>query len=449
MEDLVNIPRRILRHWRSEESHHGQIARSFLIISLFVLLAKVAGAAKEIAIAWRYGVSAEVDAYLFVFNIASWPASILFGVLSIVLVPLYTQLRLATPSESAGFRSELSGATLLAGVVIGLCLGGVLAFTPFLPDWSGLGSVAVTRAQSMIWPLMLLVPLGMYSALLSADIMSHQRHGNSLLEGVPALVLLGVLLITSAEVAGVLAWGTAVGFLIQTVLLLLYLQRISPVALPRLSLTSPAWDVFGRVIGVVLLAQFLQSLTALVDQFWAARLEAGTIAAMGYANRLLALFLGLGATAIGRAALPVLSRVAVNDQGRGRQLVLQWSLALLALGCLGVLVLWPLTPWLVSVLFERGAFTGNDTWRVAEMLQWGLLQIPFYFSMLVYVQQIAAEKKYGFLVVIAIINLAVKLGFNAVLVPVYGAKGLFLATAIMYISTLVMCVFIGRSRRDP
>lgn len=449
MDDLGNFPRRVLRHWRSEESHHGQIARGFLMISLFVLLAKVAGAAKEIAIAWRYGVSAEVDAYLFIFNIASWPASVLFGVLSIILVPLYTQLRLATPSESAGFRSELSGVTLLAGVIVGVCMGAVLAFSPFLPEWSGLGATAVARAQAMTWPLVLLVPFGMYAGLLSADIMSHQRHGNTLLEGVPALVLLIALLITGANVSGVLAWGTALGFLVQTGLLLLYLRRISPVAPPRLSLDSPAWRAFGRVIGIVLLAQLLQSLTALVDQFWAARLEAGTIAAMGYANRLLALFLGLGATAIGRASLPVLSRVALEDQGRGRQLVLQWSLALLVTGFIGVLMLWPLTPWLVSVLFERGAFTANDSQRVAELLQWGLLQIPFYFSMLVFVQQIAAEKRYGFLVVIAIINLAVKLGFNAVLMPAYGARGLFLATAIMYISTLAMCVLIGRSRTGP
>jgi hypothetical protein len=45
---------------------------------------KLAGAAKEMAIAWRYGVSDTVDAYVFVFNLATWPVSLWFGVLTVV-----------------------------------------------------------------------------------------------------------------------------------------------------------------------------------------------------------------------------------------------------------------------------------------------------------------------------------------------------------------------------
>ena len=51
-------------------------------VALFVLLGSLVRAGKEMAIAYRYGVSAEVDAYLFVFNLVNWPVGVWFSVLT-------------------------------------------------------------------------------------------------------------------------------------------------------------------------------------------------------------------------------------------------------------------------------------------------------------------------------------------------------------------------------
>ena len=65
---------------------HQAIARGMVLVVLFVFFGKLAGAAKEVAIAWRYGVSEEVDAYLLVLNLVSWPVGVWFSVLTVVLV---------------------------------------------------------------------------------------------------------------------------------------------------------------------------------------------------------------------------------------------------------------------------------------------------------------------------------------------------------------------------
>ena len=67
---------------------HHAIVRGMVWVALFVFLGKLAGAAKEMVIAYRYGISDEVDAYLFIFNLISWPVSVWFSILTIVLVPL-------------------------------------------------------------------------------------------------------------------------------------------------------------------------------------------------------------------------------------------------------------------------------------------------------------------------------------------------------------------------
>ena len=73
--NVFNIFRERLRN--AHPDHHA-IARGMVWVALFVLLGSLARAAKGMAIAYRYGVSAEVDAYLFVFNLVSWQVGVWF-----------------------------------------------------------------------------------------------------------------------------------------------------------------------------------------------------------------------------------------------------------------------------------------------------------------------------------------------------------------------------------
>ena len=83
-------------------SEHRRIAVGFFWVSLFVFVGKLAGAAKEMAIAWRYGVSAHVDAYVLVLNLVTWPVSIWFNILSIALVPPSCAPLTRTPASCRG-----------------------------------------------------------------------------------------------------------------------------------------------------------------------------------------------------------------------------------------------------------------------------------------------------------------------------------------------------------
>lgn len=88
----------VSRHDSAGTLQDRRIAIGFLWVSLFVLLAKGVGALKEMAIAWRFGASSTVDAYVLVFLAATWPISIWFSVLCLALVPLGKLLRkFATP----------------------------------------------------------------------------------------------------------------------------------------------------------------------------------------------------------------------------------------------------------------------------------------------------------------------------------------------------------------
>jgi putative peptidoglycan lipid II flippase len=178
-----------------------------------------------------------------------------------------------------------------------------------------------------------------------------------------------------------------------------------------------------------------------LDQYAAANLGGNANATLGYANRLLSLALGLGAASVGRAALPVLADVfSRGDHSRARRMAIQWSVWMLLAGVLVVAIGWWLAPWGVALLFERGQFTAADTQAVAQALRWGLLQLPFYFGVLVLVQLLASQHRYGVMAGIALANFALKAVLNPILAPTYGLPGILLATSAMY--ALSYCCYL-------
>ncbi|NLY26621.1 MAG: hypothetical protein GX049_03600, partial [Alcaligenaceae bacterium] len=98
---------------------HRRIAAGAARVAFFLLLGKFAGAAKEMAVAYRYGVSDIVDAYQFTLTLASWLPVTLVGVLSVVLIPVLVRLRRqGPPEERTLFLRELQGWAWLVGVVL-------------------------------------------------------------------------------------------------------------------------------------------------------------------------------------------------------------------------------------------------------------------------------------------------------------------------------------------
>jgi peptidoglycan biosynthesis protein MviN/MurJ (putative lipid II flippase) len=416
--------------------------------SVFLLLGKIVGAAKEMAIAWRYGVSEIVDAYLFLFNLVTWPVSVWFGVLTIVLVPLAVTIRERNPVELPRFRSELLGVTLILGSLLWLLAE--FGFRLFLHTALGpLPGPALSQALEMAPTLSWIALFGMPISLFSAWTMAAHNYTNTLLEGIPALVILLVVLMNPSNVAAPLMWGTVAGFALHLVSLSACAMRRGELERPHLALQSPYWGAFSRGFGIMLAGQVVSNVSNVVDQLFAAHLGAGSIATLSYANRIVALIVGLGATAVGRATLPVFSQAHAKGLRHVSRMAMYWVLLLFGLGVMALTMGWWLAPWGVRTLFERGAFSAHDTRMVAEVLRYALFQVPFFFSSLVLVSVLSSRRDYSTLLFAGLVGLAVKLVGNVVLVPWISIKGLALSNALFYgFSGAFLLAMVKRRKQD-
>jgi len=424
---------------------HAAILKGMLTVAAFVFVGKLVSAMKEMAVAYRYGLGPEVDAYQFLYTVIGWPLGVWASVLTAVLVPLAVRLR-DRQRQLARFRAELLGVVMLAGCGLAV-LAWLVLHNVFRLGQSGLPPRLAGLAEAALPGLVLLLPLGMLTALQSAWMLAAGRHLNTLLDCIPTLSIAALVMALPGGGIGALVWGTVAGSALHLLSLMAAPGRRDRQGAPRLGLSSPQWRWFWQGFGIMVGGQALMSLTVVIDQFYAAGLGTGAIAMLGYANRILSLILGLAAIAVSRATLPIFAQVHAQEaqqereQERERQrmrlraVARLWTGILFALGVLAMLASYAAAPWVVRLLYERGQFGAADTLAVAQVLRYGLPQIPFYFASMVLVSYALSARRHRLVFYSALIGCAAKIVGNLLLVPAFGVNGIALATMLVYAST--------------
>lgn len=427
-----------MKQLNAVHANHRRIAKGVLLTAIFVAFAKLGVAGREVALAWRYGTSSIIDAFQLAFTITTWIPFLLAGVSTGLLVPRVVSTR-RDPERHAQFIAELNGTVVaVALLTTTLTLLGYAAAVSVMG--TGLGDEVKQLAKAFSLSLLPVTLLTVAAGYFIVRLQASEHHLFSITEVVPplAVILLVVLLPHHLE-AGPLIWGTVAGTLLQVVLLARMTNRHTG-GIGALSFrhSSPEWRSIYRDMLILGAGQALITLTIPIDQAFAARLGEGAIATYGYAIRMLGLAIALGTLVAARALLPVLSEVAADaDHALGRAQAIRWSFLLFFGGIAAAILGWLLAPLAVSLFFERGAFTAQDSEAVTRIIRYGMAQLPFSFGALAIIQWCAALRRYDAIMVAAGAALVVKVVFNLLLYEKMGLAGLALSTAAMYAASFL------------
>lgn len=420
-----------------------KIIKAIITLIVFVLLAKLAGLFKEVAVAWRFGISVEVDAYNFTFSFVQWPISLFGAVIGATLIPLVSKIKSQRlDGEINVLRSEIFGLTILLSLVVMVAF--YLVFNQLLSNnVFNLDTLQLEYIQVFLNYLVWVIPLGFLAMLFSAWTMSSQRHTNTFLEAMPALMISFLVLVFGGAIS--LAYGIVIGFTLQTLLLGYFLYKHKEIEWPKFTLTSKNWSPLLAGLSFMLIGQFFMSLISLVDQYFAAGLGVGAISTLSYAEKILAIVLSLGVVVIGRAVLPVFSD-AHNEGKVLKSIAIKWASIMFVAGVLASFVFYNYAGSVVRVIFERGAFSTNDTEEVANLLQISALQIPFYIGGMVLSYLIISLRQYkafvyinGILLIAKVLSLSLllHLGLDIISLPI--------STVIVYLLSFSLClIFLFR-----
>ncbi|SMY06030.1 murein biosynthesis integral membrane protein MurJ [Flavimaricola marinus] len=349
------------------------LIRGFVTVGVWTLMSRVLGFVRDIMIAAYLGAGPVAEAFLIAFSLPNmFRRFFAEGAFNMAFVPMFAK-KLETGDDAEGFAQDaFTGMTVLLSVftVLGV------AFMPWLV-WAMASGYAgderftlAVEFGRLAFPYILFISL---AALISGVLNATGRF----LAAAAAPVLLNVIFVGAMLVgawyypvipeAGLrqvignsLAYAVPLGGIAQLALVWWAASRAGFTFRPRRPRMTPELKRLAIIAAPAALAGGVVQINLLIGRQVASYFD-GAVAWLSYADRLYQLPLGVVGIAIGVVLLPDLSRrLGAGDTAGGRDALNRAGELSLALTVPAAVALFVIPVPLVSVLFQRGAFSADD-----------------------------------------------------------------------------------------
>jgi len=229
-----------------------------------------------------------------------------------------------------------------------------------------------------------------------------------------------------------LACGTLAGLLLEMIVLGSILRARGIRLKPRWQEIDENTREIGRRYAFISAVVSVAAAVAIIDQAMAAGLGPGSVAALNYGGKVVGSVSALVPMAIGTAVTPWFALFAVHGYSKMLNRIFKASLVFgLMTGVTFALGIILFSEPLVRVLFQRGAFTAQDTGIVAGIQSLCAMQIPFLTLGTLGTRMLTAKLRLRMVGAISILCTVLKIIFNYALMSFMGVDGIALATAIV------------------
>lgn len=411
------------------------------VMAVIVFAAKALGLLRDTLVADAYGMTAPAVAY----ETASRLPILIFdfvigGVVSAAFIPVFSDLLVREGKKSA-MRYAASYVNLILLISAVLTAVGVAFASPLVdllapdlaPEIKGL-AVELTR---ILFPMVICTGLA-YSFVGILQSMGEFRIP-ALISLVSNLIMVGYLLfflddfgVRGLAVAMLCGWGAQA--LIQVPKLRKFGFRLSPGA----GISSPHIARSLKLAVPILIGTWTQPICTVINTNFASAMNEGrAITALGYANRLYTIIVGVFAFVATNLLYPYFSRaVATGDTGTSRRLMftsvktLSFIIAPIAAG------LAVLAQPIAAILYEHGEFTPADTALTATALRCFAVGMLFMAANEVMSKAFFAENRPKIPMITSLIAMAVNMGL-VVILSRFGIGGIAISSGI---AVAVQCI---------
>lgn len=414
------------------------LLKATLSVSGLTLASRVFGFIRDILLAKFVGAGAASDAFFVALRLPNMFRQLFAeGAFNVAFVPMLSRQLEAGGKEAAerfakaAFSIVFWVALALSGLVMLLMPQVVGVLAPGFKNQPETFALAVTLSQ-ITFPYFIFITvtsfmggvlntLKRFVAFAAAPILLNVSFILCLLflaKVTPTAVMAAAIAVPLGGIAQMLLMGVAVrraGFKLQ-------------LSLPH---GHGELKTLGKRMVPTLIGVGAQQLTTLVSMMLASLLPAASISYLFYADRLNQLPLGLIGIALATVLLPTLSRSLKQGQHEYSQKLLVQGLGLaFLLGSAAACGLMLLSAEIMSVLFERGAFSGHDAAQSGMALAAYSAGLPAYVLVKITNTAFYAHENTKTPVQTALVSLVVGLVMMGLLMHPFGHTGLAAATSI-------------------
>ncbi|WP_338779128.1 lipid II flippase MurJ [Streptomyces sp. DG1A-41] len=356
----------------------GFLARAALVTVALSLAGALLGLGRDQVLAHLFGAGSETDAFLVAWTVPEFAATLLIeDGLAFALVPAFSAVLARRAGDGTGDPVRALVRRTLPRLALAFCVASALVvwgapylvqlLAPGLPD-PGL-AVDCTRLTGTC-----VLTFGL-AGYCSAALRAHRRFvaPAAIYVAYNAAIITAMFALGARWGVRAAAVGVAVGGALMVVIQLpSLLRRLHCRRVPE---TAPAAGEVSRhtmnlaLIVTVLLFALCRQSQVLVERFLASSLPVGAISHLNYAQKVAQMPMVI-ALMLCTVTFPVVSRaLADGDTERARDRVERDLRAVSSFVLLGTAVVVACAPQLVHVLFQRGAFTAQDTAATAAVMR--------------------------------------------------------------------------------
>ncbi|MFN6516735.1 MAG: murein biosynthesis integral membrane protein MurJ [Nostoc sp. CreGUA01] len=423
----------LVGYWKklTSGSINRQIFGAAMIVGLLTALVKVAAVGKELLVAQRFGTGDDIDAFFIALLIPSFIINVIAGSFNTALIPTYMQIREQEGTKAA--QKLFSGATISGLGLLGMTTILMVVLAPlYLPKIAtGFSPQKLDLTFHLLCAIAPFILLSGIIVIWGAVLNAGERFALAAFSPIitPTVTIVLLLMLKYWGIFA-LAAGLVCGALLEIILLGIALHRQGISWLPKwygfdTNLRQVIRQYFPMIAGGLLMCS-----TSLVDQSMAAMLLPGSVAALNYGNKVIALPMSLATTALSTAVIPYFSKmIAANNWTGTHRTLKRYIQIIFVTTTLLSAFLFIFSESIVQILFQRGSFTADDTRLVAQIQNCFALQIPFHVAGILVVRLISAMQANHILMWASAYNLINNIVFNYLFLHYFGVAGIALSTA--------------------
>ncbi len=413
----------------------AKMARTAIFMVAAVLASKILGMLRDVLVAGAYGTTGPAVAYetasrlpILVFDL------VIGGVVAASFIPIFNEI-LVKDGQPAAFDYANRYINLLVVLTAVLSLCGVLLSSPLVellaPELAAETHSLAVLLNRIMFPMMLFMALayalvGLLQSLGEFNIPALMSLASN------AIIVLYLLFFNARFGIVGLAVAMLVGWAVQAVMQMPRAHQLGYRWRPTPLTLTPAIRRSLKMALPILVSTWMQPICNLINTRFASGIEGGrAITAIGYANRLYVIIVGVFSFVATNLLFPYLSRATAEGENDEAERLTGLSLKLLGLIILpiafGAAVL---AEPIIGVIFERNVFTPEDTALTAAALRCFAIGMPFMAFNEVYTKLLFSRQQPKPAMITSLIAMTVNFALVSLLAARFGVGGIAAASAV-------------------
>lgn len=425
----------------------SSLKKTALIITTITLCSKLLGFGREIVLAYFYGTSYIVDAYLMAITIPE----ILFGWLGTIAIsytPIYTEIKVNSGKEKSDiFTNNIITVVSIIAVVC-ILLG--TAFSRQIVNITAPGfegdtySLTIHFLKIYMWSVLVTSLIRVFTSYLNCNNRFFQSNISTLALSSIQMIVIFISGITTNE--QVLIYGVLISNIAQLIILYLFSNK-NGLRVNILIEIKPELKSAFIIAGPIFISSMIMQINIFVDKMFASQLIEGSIAALNYSSIIRQFIFFVFSIAITTMIYPMLSQcISEHNIDRAKEIFSKGINIIIVLFVpitIGAIIL---SEPAISFVYERGEFGHESTIMTTSafvMYTIGLLPLAArdVITKVFYSMQDTKPAMY-----LGIMAVLLNILLNILFIKPLGHVGLALATSLSEIITLPLFFIFLRKK---